>query len=61
MFFFNILSYSLHLWMSGSGTPESEEALVSSYMEQEWDTWSRKDCLNSPIDEELFPWTHCKV
>jgi len=41
--------------MSGSGTPESDEALVSSHMEQEWDTWSGKECLNSPLDEELFP------
>ena len=40
--------------MSGSGTPESEEVLVSSHMEQEWDTWSRKD-------EELFPSTQRKV
>jgi len=47
--------------MSVSGTPESEEALVSSHMEQEWDTWSRKECLNSPLDEELFPSTHRKV
>jgi len=47
--------------MSGSGTPESEEALVSSHMEQEWGTWSRKECLNSPLDEELFPSTHRKV
>ena len=50
--------------MSGSGTPESEEGLVSSHMshmEQEWDTWSQKECLNSPLDEELFPSTHRKV
>jgi len=47
--------------MSGSGTPESEEALVSSHMEQEWDTMSRKECLNSPLDEELFPSTHRKL
>ena len=25
------------------------------------DTWSRKECLNSPLDEELFPSTHRKV
>jgi len=47
--------------MSGSGSPESEEALVSSHMEQELDTWSRKECLNSPLDEELFLSTHRKV
>jgi len=47
--------------MSGSGTTECEEALVSSHMQQEWDTWSREKCLNSPLDKELFPSTHCKV
>jgi len=47
--------------MSDSGTPESEEALVSSHMAQEWDTWSQKECLNSPLDEELFPSTQRKV
>jgi len=34
--------------MSGSGTPESEEALVSSHMEQEWGIHGAERSASTP-------------